>query len=232
MEVDKAKMYKEAARRRARGPSPGDPVPQPSGGERNSKWAFVAGGGLILAFVAFLSGVQMGKALTEFKNSGESFSQVKDRRIQEVPFPPETRGKLSRQSKEGETAISGGADSTKEKGPQPSSSQETKIEEKNSAPPGETASSSVVMNKKEALPSKAKFTLQVAAFNNHEEAQELINRLQKKGYTAYQITGRGAAKGTLHRVRVGHFKSLQEARQFALAFEKKEKIKTIITSLQ
>jgi cell division septation protein DedD len=72
----------------------------------------------------------------------------------------------------------------------------------------------------------------VAAFNNHEEAQELINRLQKKGYTAYQITGRAAAKGTLHRVRVGHFQSLQEAKQLALEFEKKEKIKTIITSLQ
>ena len=224
MESDKAKMYKAAARRRARGPSPGDPFPQPSGGERNSKWAVVAGGGLVLAFVAFISGVQMGKELTEFKNSGESFSQA--------PFPSETRGKLSRPSKEGEIAISGGADSTKEKGPQPPSSQETKSEEKISAPPGETTPSSAVINKKETLPSKAKFTLQVAAFNNHEEAQELVNRLQKKGYTAYQITGRAAAKGTLHRVRVGHFQSLQEARQLALAFEKKEKIKTIITSLQ
>ena len=166
----------------------------------------------------------MGKALTEFKNSGESFSQV--------PFPSETRGKLSRPSKEGGIAISGGADSPKEKGPQPSSPQETKIEEKISALRGENAPPSVVINKKEAWPSKAKFTLQVGAFNNHEEAQELVTRLQKKGYTAYQITGRAAARGTLHRVRVGHFQSLQEARQLALEFEKKEKIKTIITSLQ
>ena len=224
MESDKAKMYKAAARRRARGLSPEDSLPQPSGGERNSKWAVVAGGSLVLAFVAFISGVQMGKALTEFKNSGESFSQV--------PFPSETRGKLSRPSKEGGIAISGGADSPKEKGPQPSSPQETKIEEKISALRGENAPPSVVINKKEAWPSKAKFTLQVGAFNNHEEAQELVTRLQKKGYTAYQITGRAAARGTLHRVRVGHFQSLQEARQLALEFEKKEKIKTIITSLQ
>jgi cell division septation protein DedD len=83
-----------------------------------------------------------------------------------------------------------------------------------------------------AGPDKAKYTLQVGAFNNPQEAQELVNRLKKKGYEAYQITGSAAAKGTLHRVRIGYFQNLQEARQFALTFEKKENLKPIISSLQ
>ncbi len=83
-----------------------------------------------------------------------------------------------------------------------------------------------------AGPAKAKYTLQVGAFNNPQEAQELVNQLKKKGYEAYQVTGSAAAKGTLHRVRIGHFQNLQEARQFALTFEKKENLKPIISSLQ
>jgi cell division septation protein DedD len=59
-----------------------------------------------------------------------------------------------------------------------------------------------------------------------------VNELKKKGYEAYQVTGTAAAKGTLHRVRIGHFQTLQEARQFALSFEKRENRKPIIASLQ
>jgi cell division septation protein DedD len=66
--------------------------------------------------------------------------------------------------------------------------------------------------------------------NSSDEAKELVNKLKSKGYDAYAVTGIAAAKGALHRVRIGSFSSLQEARQFAVDFEKKEKIKTIITS--
>ncbi len=81
-------------------------------------------------------------------------------------------------------------------------------------------------------PPKAKYTLQVAALNNAEEAKQMVLRLQNKGYPAYQITGSGAAKGTLYRVRVGRFTSLQEAKEFALNFEKKEKIKPLIKPIE
>jgi len=77
---------------------------------------------------------------------------------------------------------------------------------------------------------KAKYTLQIAALNSSDEAKELVSKLKSKGYDAYAVTGTAAAKGALHRVRIGSFSSLQEARQFAVDFEKKEKIKTIITS--
>ena len=232
MESNKAKMYRAAVRRRAKGRSPGVQFPQSSGGERNAKWAVVAAGALILALVAFVSGVQMGKALTEMKHTGESSPRAKAKGPQEVPFYSEAGKKNSRPSMGGKMATSDVLNSRKEKGPQPSLSKETEAEEKISPPSGETAASATISEKKAALPPKAKFTLQVAAFNTQEEAQELVDQLQKKGYSAYQITGSAAAKGTLHRVRVGHFQSLQEARQFALVFEKKEKIKTIIASVQ
>lgn len=82
--------------------------------------------------------------------------------------------------------------------------------------------------KPKSSPPKAKYTLQVAALNNAEEAKQMVLQLQNKGYAAYQISGSGAAKGTLYRVRIGHFASLQEAKEFALNFEKKEKIKPLI----
>ena len=72
----------------------------------------------------------------------------------------------------------------------------------------------------------------MGAFNNPQEAQELVNQLKKKGYEAYQVTGSAAAKGTVHRVRIGNFQNLQEAKQFALTFEKKENLKPIISNLQ
>jgi len=85
--------------------------------------------------------------------------------------------------------------------------------------------------KPKSSPPKAKYTLQVAALNNAEEAKQLVLQLQNKGYPAYQISGSGAAKGTLYRVRIGHFASLQEAKEYALNFEKKEKIKPLIKPL-
>lgn len=82
--------------------------------------------------------------------------------------------------------------------------------------------------KPKSSPPKAKYTLQVAALNNGEEAKQMVLQLQNKGYAAYQISGSGAAKGTLYRVRIGYFASLQEAKEYALNFEKKEKIKPLI----
>lgn len=92
------------------------------------------------------------------------------------------------------------------------------------APP----STSISEPKPKPAPPKAKYTLQVAALNNAEEAKQMVLQLQNKGYPAYQISGSGAAKGTLYRVRLGYFSSLQEAKEFALNFEKNEKIKPLI----
>lgn len=92
------------------------------------------------------------------------------------------------------------------------------------APP----SISIPEPKPKPSPPKAKYTLQVAALNNAQEAKQMVLQLQNKGYPAYQISGSGAAKGILYRVRLGHFYSLQEAKEYALNFERNEKIKPLI----
>lgn len=193
-------MNKAIARRRARRHGLKTKFWQPQLGEGRRPWVLLAVGALLFALVAFVSGVRMGKALSDFH-------RVKG------PSSP-TQAEEPRES--------------------PSTS---KIKESEPSPSMEAQSSMTVPeNPKwegyQTPQGKPKFTLQVAAFNNPEEARELVNQLRNKGYPAYQIPENSVAKEMWHRVRVGHFQSLQEARQFALTFEKKEKIKTIIANLQ
>lgn len=70
------------------------------------------------------------------------------------------------------------------------------------------------------------FTLQVASLRDSARARKLVSDLKSKGYGAYAVTARVNGKGTYHRVRVGHFKDLNEARTIAtrLRHEKFEPI--------
>lgn len=191
-------------------------------------WAVIAVGALILALVAFVSGAKMGKALSDLKNPlGVPFPQTKG--------PKEILSRLGisggeRHSRQGTKGLPSEVPAEQtEKNAEPARSKEmgltreSKPAEEATPKPGEA---------KAVSPSKPRFTLQIAALNSSEEARELVNKLRGKGYPAYQVTGSAAAKGTLYWVRLGQFQSLQEARQSALEFEKKEKTKTIITPWQ
>ncbi len=194
--------------------------------------AGIAVAALVLALAAFFSGVWVGKAMSDLRKAGAASAQAgkeanpsAEPGISPVESPEETGGDAaapeSRKPK-AETA-------------QPRAGEAASSEFKAAA-----ASAKVRPDEAQAKPAEAKaapapkprFTLQVAALHNSEEARDLVAKLRAKGYPAYQITGTAAAKGTLYRVRFGQFQSLQEARQSALEFEKKEKTKTIITSLQ
>jgi cell division septation protein DedD len=196
----------------------------------NRKFFYIAAGSILVALVAFLCGVQMGKSLSEVRISSEIGPPVKDQKGKAPPFRVMEKGKESSPGQEARDRAADPGEGTKEKeagspGPSTKASNggaSAAAAEKNSAPPEE----------EKPPPPKAKYSLQVAALNNPAEAQDLVDQLKKKGYDAYQVTGTAAAKGTLHRVRIGHFQSLQEARQFALAFEKKENRKPIIASIQ
>ena len=179
----------------------------------------------MIALVAFLCGVQMGKSLSELRRSEDprSNSRVQDRKAQAPPFRLMEKGREIQPSPEAKVWNS---DPGEKEGvpPQPS----PKVLNGKASEPAKDSTP----EEGGTAPPKAKYTLQVAALNNPTEAQDLVNQLKKKGYDAYQITGNAAAKGTLHRVRIGNFQSLQEARQFALTFEKRENMKPIISSLQ
>jgi cell division protein FtsN len=230
METRKEKIQRFAVRRRMKDSSSGVGLLPPLEEGSNRKIFYIAAGAILVALVAFVCGVQMGKTLGELQGSGEPSSRIQDRKGQPPPFrflekekeSPPTQGAKPRPSDPGETK--------KEREGTPLRTGEKAPGEEVPSPPKSSASPAPQEEKE--TPAKAKYALQVAAFNNPAEAQELVNQLQKKGYNAYQVTGTAAAKGTLHRVRIGHFTSLQEAREFALAFEKKENMKPIIASLQ
>jgi hypothetical protein len=222
MESRRERLRKAAARHGARDFPPGPGLPSPVAEDRsNRKFFYVAAGALLLALVAFVCGVQMGKALSDLRWSESGGARIQDRRGDAPPFRFMEKGKDPQPAPEaGETRKEPPAPRQAEKAPP----------EKSGESPKETPPA--VSEEGKSAPAKAKYTLQVAAFNNPQEAQDLVNQMKKKGYDAYQATGSGAAKGTLHRVRIGYFQTLQEARQFAMVFEKKENLRPIISNLQ
>lgn len=225
MEARKETVKRAAARPRMTDISWGVGLGQPPQEKNNRKFFYIAAGSIVVALVAFLCGVQMGKSLSELRRSEDpaSPSRVQDRKGQVPPFRLMERGKEIQPGQEAK--IRNSEARGREGGPPqttPKVSNGKASESMKDSAPGEGGTA----------PPRAKYTLQVAALNNPAEAQDLVNQLKNKGYDAYQVTGSAAAKGTLHRVRIGNFQSLQEARQFALAFEKKENMKPIISSLQ
>jgi hypothetical protein len=216
-------------RRRARVvPPEAETPPRYPARENDRKFLYIGAGALILALAAFVCGVQMGKALSDLRWVDEAKPLIQDRKGEAPPFRFMEKGKDLPSVPDAKARPSEGEGSPKEASPARSSPKG--ISEKPGSPP--KASSPPPKDEGKPTPAKTKFTLQVGAYNNSQEAQELVQQLKKKGYDAYIASGAAAAKGVLHRVRVGHFQTLQEARQFALAFEKKENLKPIISSLQ
>ena len=231
METRKERVKRAAARRRMRDSSLGAGFLQPSADGSNRTFFYIAAGTIIITLVAFLCGVQMGKSLSELRGSGDPGSRVQNRKGQAPPFRLAERGKETQPNPESKPRVSEPGEGQEEKDGISLRPGQKLLKEEAPGPTKDPAPSPPAEEQKTA-PARAKYALQVAAFNNPTEAQDLVNLLKKRGYDAYQVTGVGAAKGTLHRVRVGHFQSLQEARQSALAFEKKENMKTIISSVQ
>jgi cell division septation protein DedD len=228
MESRRERLRKASARRRMKDFSPGAEPPPPSPAQKsNRKFFYIAAGALILALVAFVCGVQMGKALSDLRWVDEAQPLIQDRKGEAPPFRFMEKGKDPPSARDAKVQPSEGEESSKEAGPPRPSPKG--VSDKPGSPP--KASSHPPRDEGKPSPAKTKFTLQVGAYNNSQEAQELVQQLKKKGYDAYIAPGTAAAKGVLHRVRVGHFQTLQEARQFALAFEKKENLKPIISSL-
>ena len=228
MESRRERLRKAATRRRTADASPGPVLLPPALGDKsNRKFFAVAAGAVILALIAFLCGVRMGKTLSDLRWSDEAGPSIQDRKGEAPPFRFLEKGKDPRPIQEARPRPPEGGDGRKEP-PAPRTPEK---------PPAKTPAPSLESSPPPSEdgkpgPAKARYTLQVGAFNNPKEAQDLVNQLKKKGYDAYQITGSAAAKGTLHRVRIGQFQNLQEARQFAMTFEKKENLKPIISNLQ
>ena len=229
-ERDADSLRRNAARRRAKDSAWRAPLfaqaPLEGGGRR---WVWGVAGVALLLLVTFVSGVRVGKELGRPSPKKETSFILQDKAGQKSPFRIAEPEKGLRREGEGKPASPESAEKTGANEPA-----ETKGKEqagpsaREPAPPPKPAVAQASPAKAPAA--KTKYTLQIAALNSFDEAKELVSKLKAKGYDAYAVTGTAAAKGALHRVRIGSFPSLQEARQFAVEFEKKEKIKTIITS--
>ena len=228
MESRRERLRKASVRRRAKDFSPRtENPPRLPAPVSNRNSFYIAAGALILALVAFVCGVRMGKSLSDLRWVDEAKPLIHDRKGEAPPFRFLEKGKDPSPARDAKGQPPEGEGSSKEaSSPRPSPKG---VSEKPASPP--KASSPAPKDEGKPSPAKPKFTLQVGAYNNSQEAQELVQQLKKKGYDAYITPGTAAAKGVLQRVRVGHFQTLQEARQFALAFEKKENLKPIISSL-
>ncbi len=58
---------------------------------------------------------------------------------------------------------------------------------------------------------QGKFTIQVAALKDARAAAQMVARLRREGFEAFLSTTTIAAKGTWHRVRIGHYPDSQAA---------------------
>ena len=70
-------------------------------------------------------------------------------------------------------------------------------------------------------------TIQVASLKNSKDADKMVAKLKKRGYSAYRSIGKIPGRGIFYRVRVGYFKNRAEAGN-TLNRLKKEKIQAII----
>ncbi|MEJ2100582.1 MAG: SPOR domain-containing protein [Desulfobacterales bacterium] len=55
-------------------------------------------------------------------------------------------------------------------------------------------------------------TIQIAAFRDRKHAEELLKKLNQKGYQAFIVSGKSNGDSEWHRVRIGHLKNENEAR--------------------
>lgn len=75
------------------------------------------------------------------------------------------------------------------------------------------------------------YSLQIRAFKNIVEANEFIGTLRRQGYTPHVILSDVPGRGRWYRVRVGRFRTIDEAQAFQKKFEDKEGIATFVSAL-
>jgi cell division septation protein DedD len=81
-----------------------------------------------------------------------------------------------------------------------------------------------------ALSGVASFSIQVGSFAIKKQAEDLTRRLEGKGYPAYITSQIISGMGRMYQVRIGHYRTLDEAKREAKLIGIKEKLPTYIPS--
>ena len=72
------------------------------------------------------------------------------------------------------------------------------------------------------------FQIQVASFKKQEDADAFVEKLRKRGHSAYRQAAHVPGRGLWHRVRVGPFKSKFSAIQYKKKFERTERVSPFV----
>lgn len=191
----------------------------------NKQMTLVFAGLIVIGLLIFSAGAMVGSRVAQSKMAAESKQDVRAK----IRAPSLLKEKVLAE-KETSPAIEDIIEQSTSK------AQNLSIARKEDAPAqaekvktaGEPAGGKpAVMKAKEPAGEKGYF-VQVAAFQNLEDAERQAKSLTDKGYKIIVVKADIAGKGTWHRVRLGPFDDLDKAKSFAIDFEKKEKIKTYI----
>lgn len=74
-----------------------------------------------------------------------------------------------------------------------------------------------------------KYTVQVGAFKNAEEADALKTKLSKKGYKVFVTAAKTKKQEILHKVMVGEYKTRKEAEVLSVKLKNSEGLRTFVT---
>jgi cell division septation protein DedD len=75
------------------------------------------------------------------------------------------------------------------------------------------------------------FTIQVGSFADKEQAENFTQHLRRKGYPAYVASQVISGMGRMYQVRIGHYRTRDEAKREAKHIGKREKLETYIPPL-
>ena len=74
----------------------------------------------------------------------------------------------------------------------------------------------------------APFTIQVGSFAHKKQAEDLTQYLRGKGYPAYLTSQVISGMGRMYQVRIGHYRTVDEAKREAKSIGEREKLPTYI----
>jgi DedD protein len=80
--------------------------------------------------------------------------------------------------------------------------------------------------------SDGEFTLQVISYESQSTAESFASALRARGHEAFVQAGDVEGRGRYYRVRVGPFKTKEQAEEYRRAFELRERMNTIVVKRQ
>ncbi len=82
---------------------------------------------------------------------------------------------------------------------------------------------------KKETPSKLRYTLQIASYQEKEMADEGVRKMKQRGFAAFVVATNVEGKGTWYRVRLGSFSNKTSAEKLQKELRVKEGVSALIT---